>query len=134
MAAVPHQTVGRWSYGEILWHLGTVMNCLFDGFPFQAPWWARKFLAPLMKKRFLRKSMPAGFKLPGDGMGLTANRTVSVDEGLTVLKSAVARFARENPEQPHPFLGRLTREEAIQLQLRHAELHLSFVKLPGEST
>jgi hypothetical protein len=36
------------------------------------------------------------------------------------------RLRREPPTGPHVIFGRLPHEDWIKLQLRHAELHLSF--------
>lgn len=128
MASSPHVTVGNWSLGQILDHLARGSDALFDGFGFQAPWLARALLAPLVKKRVLNRSMPAGFRLPARGRAaLVSESPVEIQEGLAQLQKSLRRFDAESPDQPHPFLGRLTRDEAIRLQLRHAELHLSFV-------
>jgi hypothetical protein len=44
------------------------------------------------------------------------------------LRKAIERFKTETPTAPHPFLGRMkNKEEYILLQLRHSELHMSFV-------
>ena len=48
---------------------------------------------------------------------------------LPTLRSsqAVARWKKETKRAPSPLLGALTDQEAEQLQLRHAELHMSFL-------
>src|SRR5258707_1208611 len=58
------RTIGNWSYQEILDHLARTLTASVDGFGFQAPWWARVLIAPLMKNSFLTKTMKPGFKLP----------------------------------------------------------------------
>lgn len=127
IAAAPYQTAGEWHYGQILNHLATAIDMTFDGFGFQSPWYARMLIAPLMKKRFLHQPMPAGFKLPPHAASLLPPPTSGIDEELDHLRRSLARLKSDTPSAPHPFLGRLTKEEVVLLTLRHCELHLSFV-------
>ena len=122
-----HHTVGNWTFGQICQHLAKTMNCSFDGFGFTAPWFARWVIAPFIKNSVLIKPMRPGFKLPERGSALLPDESVASDVGLQQLKSAVERFSHEAPTAPHPFLGQMASEEVVQLQLRHAELHLSSI-------
>jgi hypothetical protein len=126
-AAVPHRLAGRWSYGQILTHLAQAIDCFYDGFGFQAPWFARALIAPLVKNRVLTKGMSPGFNLPKTAKALQPSADISVADGLTHLRTALDRLNRQDPSHPHPFFGRMTPDEVRQLMLRHAELHLSFV-------
>lgn len=127
-----HHTVGKWSFGQICQHLAKTMHACIDGFGFKAPWWARWFIAPLVKNSFLTKSMKPGFQLPETAKSLIPDAAIRAEEGLQQLKAAVERLARETPTAPHPFLGKLATEEVMQLQLRHCELHMSFI-IPGSN-
>lgn len=127
LAASPHQLLGSWSYGEILDHLARGMDDFYVGFGFQAPWFARTLIAPLIRKRVLKQPMPTGIKLPKTATALLPQQGISVADGLEHLRSATERLVREDPTHPHPFLGRLKPDEVRQLVLRHAELHLSYV-------
>jgi hypothetical protein len=133
LAARPHRTAGNWSYGQILRHLAKGADACFDGFgPTFVPWWARWFVAPVVKKRFLRETMRAGIKVPEKVTTLLPEADVSVAAGLQHLRQALARFQSETPDKPHPFLGRLrNKDEYVALMLRHSELHLSFVHPAG---
>ncbi len=122
-----YTTVGKWSFGQILTHLAKAMNCSFDGFGFKAPWLARVFVAPFVKNSCFTKPLPAGFQLPAAGSALLPPDDASVEEGLIALREAIDRYQSELPKAPHPFFGKLTREEYVCLSLRHAELHMSFV-------
>jgi hypothetical protein len=122
-----HHTVGNWTFGQICQHLAKTMNCTFDGFGFQAPWFARWFIAPFVKNSLLIKPMSAGFKLQESGKAILPGDNVSGVDGLQQLKAAIERYSHEVPTAPHPFLGNMASEEVVQLQLRHAELHMSFV-------
>lgn len=128
LATHPHETVGNWSYGKILQHLTDGLNRSFDGFPFRANLFVRWIARTFMKKKLLTQPMPAGFKLPAKWEAELPPDSTPVDEALIHLKKAIARFEREVPRAPHPALGALTPEEWVQLHLRHAALHMSFVK------
>ena len=127
MAAGEYQTLGKWSFGQILEHLAVAFDCSVDGFPFQAPWVLRKLVAPFIKNRFITKPMPSGFKLPSKAGELLPG-DVSVEEGFAHLKQAIAGYETETPNALHPMFGRMARQEWISLGLRHAELHMSFVR------
>lgn len=127
-----HHTVGNWSFGQICQHLAKTMNAAIDGYGFMAPWWARWLIAPWVKNSFLTKPMRPGFKLPKAAAALLPDDSITADDGLRQLKAAVERLSHETPTAPHPFLGKQASEEAIQAQLRHCELHMSFI-VPGEN-
>ena len=122
-----HTTVGNWSFGQICEHLAKMMHGSIDGLDFQAPWFARWFIAPLVKNSMLTRPLSAGFRLPPGAKPVLPSDAVSPESGLAQLKAAVERLEREAPGASHPFLGRLSSEEWKQLHLRHAELHLSFI-------
>ena len=71
--------------------------------------------------------MRAGFQLPTSATALLPPADATVEDGLIALREAVDRYQVELPKAPHPFFGKLTREEYVCLSLRHAELHMSFV-------
>lgn len=127
-----HHTVGHWSFGQICQHLAKSMNASIDGFGFKAQWWARWFIAPLVKNSLVTKPMKPGFKLPKAGAALLPDENIAADEGLRQLKVAVERLSHETPKAEHPFLGKMASEEVMQLHLRHCELHMSFI-VPGEN-
>ena len=126
LASGEYRTSGNWTFGQILEHLAMAMDCSIDGFGFKAPWLVRTFVAPVIKNRVFSKPMPAGFKLPAKASRLQPG-DVTVEEGLEHLKRAIARYETETPSAPHPFFGKLARQEWVSLTLRHAELHMSFV-------
>lgn len=133
MAVQNPEVLGNWSFGQILQHLANAMNCAFDGFGFRAPWIARMCVAPFIKNSFMIKAMPAGLRLPGRAKKLLPAE-VPVSVGLQNFRNAVARFESATPDAVHPFFGKLASQEWVLLALRHAELHLSFVRLPVHSS
>lgn len=122
----PHVTVGNWTEGQILDHLTRTIDCGFDGFGFQAPLWIRLFIKPF-RNSVLVKPMKSGYRLPQQAVNLQPESDVPSDEALSRFESSVERLKTEDPLQLHPFMGRLTPVEYRLLNLRHGELHLSFI-------
>jgi hypothetical protein len=120
------RALGNWSTGQIFQHLAIGLNCCIDGYPHQLPAPVRLALRFLFKRRFLMKPMAAGFKLPAKAAALLPPPTTQ-EVGLRNLRQALERFEMEPKRVPNPVLGPLTNDEWIQLQCRHAELHLSFL-------
>jgi hypothetical protein len=121
--------IGNWPLERLLTHLATAINSSVDGFPARAPWFIRLF-GPLLKKRFLTRTMSPGFQLPKDVEPTLYPPSAASNEALQILRAAVARVRNERMTASHPVLGKITHEEWTQLHLRHAELHLSYA-IPG---
>lgn len=121
--------LGNWTFGQILGHLAAWVEYSYDGVPLKKPPLIVRVVLRPMKRRFLYKPMPAGSKIPGIPGGTIGTEPLSLDEGLARFRTAFSRLARESPTLPHLIFGPLTHEEWINQHLRHAELHLSFVRV-----
>ncbi len=134
LAAQPVELLGNWSLGQIFVHLATGMEMSIDGFPMKAPapvrWVARWFVKP----RILRNGMKPGFQLPRKASAVLPAEGVSTEEGLAHLQKAIARLRSEPTSGWHPIFGKMTPAETHLMQLRHAEMHLSFVIPRGLET
>jgi hypothetical protein len=72
--------------------------------------------------------LPAGIPIPEKLRSrLAPDPTASTAEGLDALRYAVSRCQSESQRASHPLFGKLTRDEWDRHNLRHAELHMSFV-------
>jgi hypothetical protein len=123
------RTTGNWTAGQNLAHLAAFISYAYDGYPpelRQTPLWIRLILR-VMKKRFLYKTLPVGVKIPGIKAGTTGQDDVPFEEGLTRLRSALARLEAAHPDRPNPIFGVMTHPEWMSMHCRHCELHLSFV-------
>ena len=121
------RTTGNWSLGQALGHVAFWASAPFDGYPpAPQPPLIVRVLIPLMKGRFLNKGLPVGVSLPGVPGGTFGIDPMATDQGLEKLRAAFARLSREMPAAPNPVLGKLSHQEWIKLNLRHAELHQSF--------
>lgn len=119
------RTLGNWSLGQILWHLGRSMDESIDGFPMQLPWPMRLLVRLMMKQRLLVGPLPAGIEMPRKAQRPPIE--VDVRDALATLREAIARQQKSTSRVPHPVLGRISHEDWTQAHLRHAELHMSFV-------
>lgn len=122
--------LGNWSPGQNLQHLARFMASSLDGFDGELPFFVRVFgrgLRLVLGRRLFQKPPPAGFKLPKGTAFLPAD-SIPVPQGAAELREQIGRVQSGAAFIPaSPLLGKLTREEWIEMHLRHAELHLSFV-------
>jgi hypothetical protein len=118
--------LGNWTLGQVLGHLAAWVEYSFTGPPLKPPWLV-KWLLRLRKKAFLYGPMRAGVKIPGVTGGTLATNPLPVEAALDRLRRALDRLKSEAPTCPNVIFGPLTHEEWIALNLRHAELHLSFL-------
>ena len=102
------------------------MNDSIDGSDMRLPWYL-KLLGPLLKNKLLRGPMAPGVKLPESVARVTVPGPTSTEEGLTALRSAIARLESESKRARSPFLGAMTKDEWNRLHLNHSALHMSFL-------
>ena len=103
----------------------------YAGYPFTAPPDAVA-RARANKGRVLERGMIPGFRIAGIEGGTTGTEALSAEEGVERFGRAWRRLIQDCPAGEHAFFGPMTHEEWVQLNLRHAELHLGFVD-PGQS-
>ncbi len=120
---------GNWTPGEIYTHLAAFINYAYDGYPpeFPKPPAIIKLMLKLQKKKYLRKGLPAGVKIPGVPGGTVGAEKVSANDGMARLRAALDRLERQPPAAPNIIFGPLTHEEWRNLHQRHCELHLSYL-------
>jgi hypothetical protein len=119
--------LGNWTLGQTLGHLAAWADYSYDGVPLRVVFFVRLIMRP-MKRRFLRGPMPAGRNIPRVPGGTLATDPLSTDEGLARFRRSFTCLRDEPPTRPHLLFGPLTHEQWIQSHLRHAELHLSFLR------
>jgi hypothetical protein len=130
IAAAEHagtlRVTGNWSVGQMLGHLAFWINAPFDGYPpsLRPPWFV-KLLLRTMKSKYL-KQLPAGARIPNIPGGTLGIDPISTDDGLARFRSATQRLEQSAPQHPNIIFGPMTQKEWIAMNLRHAELHMSF--------
>jgi len=122
------ETTGNWSLGRILKHLAIGNEKSIDGFGFMAPLPVRIIAATFLKKRLLTRGLKPGFRLSKRAEQILVPDEIDPNDALDHLRRSVQRLQSETKRSPHPFLGRMDLDESNRMNLRHAELHMSFVK------
>jgi hypothetical protein len=118
---------GNWTLGQVCGHIAGWMEASYSGAPVRFSWLVR-MLARARRKKYLNEPMNPGGRLPRVEGGTLFREPLSTEAGLERLKKACARIKGEAPKKPHFIFGKLKHEEWKKLHLRHAELHLSFLR------
>jgi hypothetical protein len=118
---------GNWGLGRALGHLATWANFAFDGYPPEvvAPLPVRIVLK-LMRNRILNGGMMPGVKIGRVPGGTVGTDELSADDGLHRFRASMQRLRQTAPTIDNPVFGKLTHDQWVKLNLRHAELHLGF--------
>jgi len=122
-------TVGNWSFAQIIDHVAIALDGSIDGVDMRAPWLMRVVAKLFLKKKFLNQTLTPGYQLPESAKAqFVPSESVSLEDALTHFRHAIGRCKSETQRAPNVLLGHLTREESDRFHLRHAEMHMSFVK------
>jgi hypothetical protein len=125
------EATGKWTPGQILNHLAAWIEYGYEGYPreLRPPPLALRLLLRMGRKRFMSRPLPVGFRIPGAAEGTFGTDVVPFEEGMTRLRRNLERLVGgEAPKFASPAFGPLTHGEAVQMTLRHAELHLGFLR------
>lgn len=121
------QSTGNWTPGQVMAHLAAWIEYGYDGYPLKTPWFIRIVLK-LLLPGILKNGAKPGVKIPGVSGGTTGQDDQPLDQAAERLKRA---FLRLNSDQNCPYdspgFGKMSHQDRIRLNLRHAELHLSFL-------
>jgi hypothetical protein len=122
--------LGNWTLGQAFGHIAAWAEFPLNGYPpdLQPPWFV-KLIVGRFKNKYLA-GLPAGKRIPGIKEGTKATEVMTSDAGLDRMQRAYQRLQAQAPTLPNPLFGPLTHAEWLALNLRHAELHLSFF-VPG---
>lgn len=121
--------LGNWSAGQNFHHIAAWINYAYDGYPpsLRPAWIIRLIARTFMKRKFLKGPMPGGMRIPRVPGGTFATEETPTAVGAAELRRALERLQAECPTRENLLFGKLTHDEWIQLNLRHAELHLGFL-------
>lgn len=121
--------LGNWTPGTIFGHLAAFMSYPYDGFPpaISNPPWAMKMLLRAVKHKILAMAMLPGVRIPGIEGGTVATEDPGFDAGLARLLTMIDRLEATDPGVDGPLFGRMSHDQWRALNLRHCELHLSFL-------
>ena len=131
LVAAEATTTGNWSLAKILEHVAQGMEFGVDGFPPQmrARLVVRLLCRYVFKARIMREGMKPGFQLRGAAKQALVDNAGRLDahKALDRLVRAVERLKAAERSADHFAFGPLSKDEAVLLHRRHAELHMSFV-------
>lgn len=84
----PVQTLGNWNQAQNYKHIAMALDTAIDGAPFMLPAPAHWLMSLLIKRKFLTKALPPGFKTSKD---LVASEEFTLDESMADWRTAVER-------------------------------------------
>jgi hypothetical protein len=120
--------LGNWTLGQACGHIAGWIDFGFDGTPAKFSWLAR-LLARGARKKYIYGGLIPGGRLPRIPGGTLATDPLTTEDGLNRLKRACTRLKASTPTRKHFIFGKLKPDEWKNLQMRHAELHLSFFRV-----
>ena len=129
LAAGEVTTSGQHTFTEIVEHLALTHDMTTGKLQGPKPPWFIKLLMPFMKGSILNdKPLKPGFKLPPKAEAFFwPKKEQSLDDAIQHLKESVENYKKNGPLEKHPMFGKITKEQNLQMNLRHAALHLGFV-------
>ena len=119
---------GNWSAGQAMGHVAAWIEYGYVGYPMKPPPWFIRFILRIAGKKYIRKGMPMGVKIPGVPEGTFGVEPMTTRDGADRLRKAAKRLEfGEATSYDSPAFGPMSFEDRIQLNLRHAELHLGYL-------
>lgn len=119
---------GNWAAGQVFSHVAAWIQYAYEGYPLSRQSWILRLLLRWMLPSILKKGMPAGGRIPKAPGGTYGAESLPTAVAADRLRAALRRLANREPAlYDSPAFGRLSDEERIELNLRHAELHFSFL-------
>jgi hypothetical protein len=121
--------LGNWTTGQIFGHVAAWIDYAYDGFPVGPPPWFIRWILKRRLKKYLRDGLPAGVWIPRAPGGTYGTEPYPTLEGADRLRRALQRLERKEPPKYHsPAFGPMSDDMRTELSLRHAELHLGFLR------
>ncbi len=122
------QAVGNWTSGQIMAHVAAWIEYGYDGYPLKPAPWFIGWILRLQVKKYLRDGMPKGAKIPGTPDGTYGADEMPTYDAAQRLKRAFTRLkSGEAAKFDNPGFGKMSHDDRVRLNLRHAELHLGFL-------
>jgi hypothetical protein len=131
LLAKGYERAGNWDLAQVCLHLAEWLRFPVEGFPkvpllLRPPLWVvRTALGAKLKAKVLANGFDAGTRtMPQTVFAAGEDATAAVSK----LKAAADQLkAHAGPIHPSPLFGPMTKDEAVRLQLKHCEHHLSFL-------
>jgi hypothetical protein len=120
--------LGNWTLGTILNHLATWAEFPLCGYPpsIRAPLPVRMILR-LMRNKILTQGMMPGIVIRGIPGGTLGIEPAATGQSLPRYRTALEQLRTTCPTVVNPVFGKLSHNQWLQLNLRHAELHFGYL-------
>jgi len=121
-----YERAGSWDLAQVLDHLTYFHKAALDGSSFKVPWIIKTLLGKMVLKRILtQKRMKRGVFTPHKPLPLPGGDEAAA---LQRFRETVQRLVSHPGEYvPSPFFGKMTREQALELNLIHCRHHLGYL-------
>jgi hypothetical protein len=131
LLAKGYDKAGNWDLAQVCGHLTEWMRFPIEGFP-KLPlllrpmfWLVRVTIGKKVRKKIVAQGFSAGSRTMPQTVPQAGGDAVAA---VAKLKEVAGRFAAHTgPILPSPLFGAMNKDEALQLQLKHCEHHLSFL-------
>lgn len=122
------RAVGNWTPGQVMAHLAAWIEYGYDGYPVKPPPFFVRWILRIGLRKMLNKGIRPGLRIPGIKEGTIGMEDMQTLEAVDRLRRAFARLqGGESAKYDSPAFGKMSHDDRILLNLRHAELHLGFL-------
>ncbi|MEM7625694.1 MAG: DUF1569 domain-containing protein [Planctomycetota bacterium] len=120
---------GNWTAAQIIYHVAFTIGMANRGIDLQIPLPMRLFGKTLKLFGMHTKTFNPGIKPPPKvAAAFAPPEGTTLDAAMQKLRDEVAYAKEHGMTHPSPLFGRLTHDEWIQVNCRHAELHFGFIR------
>lgn len=126
------KATGDWTPGQILMHLAAWIDYGYEGYPMKRLPFFLRWILRCSLPGMLRNGLRSGVRIPGVKEGTYGQANESTEVALAKYRKSIDRLGRGDAcLHDSPAFGPMSLEDRIRLNLRHAELHLSFLDYGG---
>ena len=122
-------TTGNHTFTEIVEHLAITHDMTTGKVVGPKPPFFIRLMMPFMKGMLLKdQPLKPGFKLPSKAEEFFwPKQQQTLQQAIDHLRESVENYKTQGPLPKHPMFGKISKEQDLQMNLRHAALHLGFV-------
>lgn len=122
-------TTGNWNAAQIIYHIAQTIHMANHGGSFTVPFPVKLMGRTLKLFGVHRKPIKPGINPPGKvAAAFAAPDGVTLDQAMDKLRTEVATANQHEMSHPSPLFGKLSHNDWVHANCRHAELHFGFIK------
>ena len=120
---------GNWNAAENIYHVAYLIGMANRGFDFKVPLPMKLIGRTLKLMNMHVKPINPGINPPAKVVAAFAPpQGITVKQAIQKLRDEVAYAKDHGMTHPSPLFGKLTHDEWVQTNCRHAELHFGFIR------